>query len=226
MPHCRLMSFLPPFIYVIAISFLVSLIVFFKTGIPYAFLRFFTPFLLVTLIAEITAYYMMSMRKPNIFIYNFFSTFEICFYLLIISHIISNRRVRKITRVTIGVYALLAISNILFIQKIMTFHTITYSLGCLLVVIFCIYYFYELFRLPKSGKLVNNPAFWICSGLLFFYCCGFPLFAAINFWSAGISRPVLYSLGKIVIILNIFLYSLFIIAFLCARTPKYTLSSS
>ena len=132
---------------------------------------------------------------------------------------------KKIIRITILFYAITATTNIVFIQKMKTFHTVTYSLGCLLIVVFCIYYFLELFRLPKSVKLKNNPAFWICTGLLFFYCCGFPLYGLMNYW-IGISKLILQNFSNIVTILNIFLYTLFAIAFLCIKTRKYTLSPS
>ena len=86
---------------------------------------------------------------------------------------------KKVIRIIMILYALIAIINIIFIQKMKAFHTVTYAFGCLLIVAVCIYYFFELFKIPKSVKLKNNPAFWICSGLLFFYCCGFPLFGLI-----------------------------------------------
>ena len=118
-------------------------------------------------------------------------------------------------------YALTAVINIVFIQKMKAFHTVTYAFGCLLIVVVCIFYFLELFRNPKSVKLTSNPAFWICSGLLFFYCCGFPLYGLLNFIS-GISL-IINNFFAIIIILNIFLYSLFTIAFLCRlKIRKYT----
>ena len=132
----------------------------------------------------------------------------------------------KLARVTALFYLIVAVINISFIQKMKSFHSVTYALVCLLIVAFCIYYFYELFKRPKSVKLKNNPAFWICSGLLFFYCCGFPLFGLANYLS-NISPLIIKNFYSIVIILNIFLYSLFTIAFLCRiKTRKYTLSPS
>jgi hypothetical protein len=47
----------------------------------------------------------------------------------------------------------------------------------------------------------------------------------VNHWS-GISRLVLRNFTQIVTILNVFLYSLFTIAFICIRTRKYSLSQS
>lgn len=219
------MSFLPAYFYVIIVSFLVSISVFFKPATKYSYLKLFPPFLFLTLVAEYLGSYLWSIDQNNLALYNFFTVFEFCFYLWVLSMIINSLRMKNIIRIAVVFYALAAVINILFIQKMNTFHTVTYSLGCLLIVTFCIYYFLELFRLPKSVKLKNSPSFWICSGLLFFYCCGFPLYGLINIWS-GISRFIVESFDSIVTILNIFLYSLFTIAFLCVRTRKYTLSPS
>jgi len=206
------------------ISFLASLSVYFTSKNDYSYLKLFPPFLLATIIVETIGNYLGSKGKSNTDIYNFFTVFEFCFYLWVISLIIHNKKVKMVTRVTLVLYLLISVSNIIFIQKIDRFHTVTYAFGCLLIVAFCIYYFFELFKRPKSVKLKNNPAFWICSGLLFFYCCGFPLFGLANFLS-NISPLIIKNFYSIVIILNIFLYSLFTIAFLCRiKTRKYTLS--
>lgn len=216
------MAFLHTYVYFIALSFLVSLIVLNNKQHPY--LKFFSPFLLATLLTESIASYRNSIGENNISIYNFFSVFEFSFYLVMISMIIQNTRAKLIMRISSLVYAVISAGNIIFFQGMNAFHTITYSFGCLLIVAACIYYFFELFRLPKHVKLVNNPAFWICSGLLFFYCCGFPLYAFLNFWARF--KWMISNFKSIINILNIFLYSLFTIAFLCSRTRKFTLSSS
>jgi hypothetical protein len=220
------MSLLISYLCIVAISFLASLTVYFASKSPDAYLKLFPPFLLTTLLVEFLAFYLRSIEQSNLAVYNFFTAFEFCFYIWVISLIISNKEVKKIIRVTLLIYAFSAIMNILFIQKMKMFHTVTYSLGCLLIVSFCIYYFLELFRLPNSIKLKNSPGFWICSGLLFYYCCGFPLYGLINFVN-GLPTLIIKNFQTIVMIMNIFLYSLFTIAFLCRiKTRKYTLSSS
>ena len=220
------MAFLPIYIYFIIISFLASLLVYYGSKKDNSYLKLFPPFLLVTIIVESLGSYLSFIRKPNVGLYNFFTVFEFCFYLWVISLIISNKQIKKISRITIVLFMSIALVNIIFIQRMRAFHTVTYAFGCLLIVAFCICYFFELFKLPKSVKLKNNPAFWICSGLLFFYCCGFPLYGMFNFLS-GISKLIIRNFYSIIIILNIFLYSLFTIAFLCRiKTRKYTLSPS
>lgn len=216
------MTFWDPYTFVLTICFIASLTVYFKLNPSDAYLKFWPPFLMVTLLVELLGAYLNAAGKDNTLLYNFFTSFEFVYYLWIVSLIISSRSAKKIIRITSLVYFLIALYNILFIQK-NVFHTVSYAFGCLLIVMVCIYYFFELFRYPKSVKLSSSPSFWICSGLLFFYCCGFPLFGLLNYWS-GISKLVLRNFGEILTILNVFLYSLFTLAFLCIRTRRYTLS--
>ena len=216
------MSFLSLYFYFIVLCFFVSLSSYYDSRNKY--LRLFPPFLLVTSSAEFISSYVNYKGQHNVYIYNFFSVCEFSFYLVLMSFIIRNKRVKRISLIASGVYGIISFINIIFVQGINTFHTVTYSLGCLLIVAVCFYYFFELFRSPKSVRLSVDPAFWICSGLLFFYCCGFPLYAFLNFWARFIWMALNFQ--TIVSILNIFLYSLFTIAFLCNRIPKYTSSSS
>jgi hypothetical protein len=217
------MSFLPLYVYFIFISFLASLSVYSSSNISYPYLKLFPPFLLTTIIVESIGSYIGSIRISNLTLYNFFTVIEFCFYLYVIRMIISSTRVKKVFIIAIIAYGSIAIINIIFIQKLKAFHTMSYALGCLVIVAACVYYFFELFKLPKAVKLVNNPAFWICTGLLFFYCCGFPLYGMFNFLS-GISRLIIRNFYSIIVILNIFLYSLFTIGFLCRlRVRKYIL---
>lgn len=216
------MSFLPVYFYFIALSFIISLVVYSSPRHPY--LKLFPPFLFASLVTEFSGNYLKSIHEPNTFIYNFFSVIEFVFYMILISLIIKNKMTKKIIRLCSLLYVIVSVGNILFFQGIKHFHTVTYSLGCLIIVIICIYYFLEIFSSPRSVKLSADPAFWICSGLLFFYCCGFPLYAFLNFW-AGF-KWMRKSFTDIVSILNVFLYSLFVISFLCSRTRKYTSSSS
>ncbi len=218
------MAFLPIYVYFIALSLVVSIVVFNSFHRGDSYLKNFPPFLAATLIIETYGSYLSYHNENNVDLYNFFTVIEFCFYQLLISMMIKNKRMRKVIWFSCILYAVIAAINIIFFQGKYSFHTITYSLGCLIIVSYCVYYFFELFRFPKSVKLVQTPAFWICSSLLFYYCCSFPLFAFVNYW--GTIKWVVESFDSIVTILNIFLYSLFTIAFLCSRTRKYTLSSS
>ena len=212
--------------WILLICFLASLTVYFRRQSIYAYLYFFPPILLISLGVELMGDYIASQGKPNVFLYNFFSIFWVCYYLFTISLMIANKKVKRIIWVTIAIYFIVVLYQFIFIHKIQSlyFNTVPHSVGSLIIVIFCVYYFYELFSMPKYVNLKNNPAFWICSGLLFFCACGFPLWGFLNVW--GKFPLVVNNLATIITILNIFLYSLFTIGFLWRKAPKYTLLSS
>jgi hypothetical protein len=107
----------------------------------------------------------------------------------------------------------------IFSFEVKAFPSISYSLGCLLTVGFCIYYFYELFHLPVYGNLLREPAFWICTGLMFFYICSFPLFGLYKLLYA-VSSIIMDNIATILIVMNALLYTLFTTAFLCGIKMK------
>jgi hypothetical protein len=194
------------------LSFLTSLLIFKRPETPF-YLKLFPGFLLITISVEFLTLYLWNLSMENYQAYNYFTAFEFCFYLFIFSKIIRTPRVRRIITYTIIPYLTLALANILFFQK-NTFHSITYSLGCLLIVTCAIYYFFELFQSPSSIRLTKEPSFWISSGLLFYYCCSLPFIGLTGLLST-MPKIFLNNVYYILIGINVLLYSLFTIAFLC-----------
>ena len=194
------------------ICFLASLVLFFQASIP-KYLKTFPFFLLITLGVESANMLFIKTDISAALLYNTFTTFEIIFYLFIIRCCIYNLRIKRIILWIMAIYPVLVFINSAFFQ-VKTFHTSTYSFGCLLIVGACIYYFFELFQSTHSVNLTREPAFWICSGLLFFYTCTFPLMGLWNHLH-GLPGIILRNLFAVLQVLNVLLYSLFSIAFLC-----------
>ena len=209
--------------YFIALSMITAFAMFSRKGIP-LYLRLFPYFLLVTFVTEILGWQLANEDKNNAAIYNFFSVAAFIFYSYLIMQVIYSKKAKYIIRLVIIIYTVVSLFNILFIQKLDGFHTMTYSLGCFLIVVESIYYFLELFQYPRFINLMREPAFWIVSGLLFFYTCTLPVLGVVNYL---ISFPmvIMSSLQQLIIILNVLLYSLFTIACLCRiNFRRYTSS--
>lgn len=206
---------MPFYVIVIMISFIASLagLALIKANrMPVLFL--FSFFLLLSMFVEYTCSTMSSNNKSNLHLYNLFIPVEFSFYLLFFMFVFKSKKIKKIILIVILLYLAFAVSNILWIQGPDTYQSYSFILGCLLVVSYSIIYLYLLFRVPETGSLVKNCFFWIASGLMFYYTCTLPLYGLEN---SIIAKMPSYNRGLYLIgdFLNILLYTLFSIGFLC-----------
>jgi hypothetical protein len=200
---------------ILAAGFLVSLSIYLEKNAP-RYLQLFPPFLALTFCIEMIGYFMRIRKVGNAPMYNFFTTFEFIFYFSVLHAVIKQPMVRKAILMAIWGYPLIALLNICCFQGLNTLHTNTINLGAILIIVFCIVYFYELIKHTAHAKPLRASAFWICCGLLFFYTLTLPIMAAkgLNL----IQRPYYRLLMSTP---NYLLYTTFTIAFLCRiKYPK------
>lgn len=191
-----------------------------------SFLKWFTPFLLLTFIVEFSATRMASRGISNTWLYNYFTTLEFTFYFIFFYN---QLRVRLFKRFILGVaigYPVIALTNIIFFQGRSTFgfHTYTVMLGAILIVICCMIFFYELLRYPGTISLVRIPAFWIVTGLLFFYSFSFAAISLTNYLSKISYVNNLFS--QLLEKSNILLYILISIGLLCTLKSQKSIALS
>jgi hypothetical protein len=204
---------MPFYIIVIFISFFASVLGLLVKENRIPVLISFSIFLLLSAVVEYIGWNLSRKYIHTVALYNFFTLFEFIFYLFFFMLVFVSKKMKKIILIVIISYFVCALLNIFFVQK-NTFHSYTYVLGCILVVIFSIAYFYFLFRFPETGSLVKNPFFWIGIGLLFYYTCTFSIYGLQNFITNTMRyyNRILTLIGDL---LNIVLYTLFSIGFLC-----------
>ena len=205
------------------IAFLFSLVSFTRRPIP-LYLRLFSLFLLFTCLVEILIGYQAWEHINNLLLTSFSAVVYFCFYIYIVRSFVQSSKARRVFLYFLIILPPIFAVNVFLVQNSAVFQSMTYSLGCLFVVIGCIYYFWELFQNKNYIRLTREPAFWICSGLLFYYACSFPIYGLINFIANDV--PVIKVLAIILDTLNILLYLSFSIAFLCRLQLKKSMSSS
>lgn len=194
-------------------SLLFSLTLYFRRGVP-LYLKLFPPFLAMTLVIEVVGWTRKGKDIDASLMYFLFIAFEFVFYLYMLRYVIRTARVKKVILSLVFIYSVLALVSI-FIIEANTFPSISYSFGCLFIVGVCIYYFYELFHYPAATSLLREPAFWICTGLMFFYICSFPLFGLYKLLYSA-SSTIMLNISTILDVMNGFLYTFFSVAFLCS----------
>jgi hypothetical protein len=202
------------YFYIIVVCITAGLVRFRSLNPPV--LRWLVPFLIITLVVEITGFVLSIRLIRNHGLYNYFTSAEFIFYSLFYRKILKGKRIKKIIIYATAIYLILFILNILFVQGFQNFHTITYRIGSVMIVTWCYIYFRQLMKSEIYMSLFRNPLFWISSGLLFFY-------AGFFFWMSAdvllyINLPyngfLWYAISDT---LNIILYSCFLISFICLR---------
>ena len=204
---------MPLYLIIILISFISSLSTLLLKNDKLIF-RLFPLFLSMTFIIELAAQKMAENKQSNTFIYNLFTAFEFCFYFFFFHSILKEYLQKSKIYYIIILYAALALINIYLIQGRYIFHTYTYILGSMICIILSITYFYFLFKYSKVDNLIKDAVFWISTGLLFYYSCTLPINGIINFLT-DLAVPFYKGFTFIIEFMNIALYLLFTIGFLC-----------
>jgi hypothetical protein len=206
-------SVLTNFIHVFEIaSFLVSFIVFFHKATP-RYIKLFTPLLLVTCTVEVIG--SMNNRthiKAVACMFNYYMLLELPFFFFVLFCVIQHPLFKKLVA---GAGALFFIVRLIsIIPNPYRFHAYSYSMGAMLLVFFCVYYFYEFFKAEHVRNLKYEPAFWICLSVLIFFSCTLPIWTT---WALKLTEPEKVLYATILSVTNYVMYTLFIVAFWCQR---------
>ena len=183
-------------------------------------LRKFVLLLGLTLFMETIGWLTSVKHIRNLWIFNFFTCFEFLFYSYVFNRLLENGRWVRVIKWAMLIYLILFLLNIFFIEGFERFHTITYRIGSVMVVLCCCLYLRQLMHTPSFEPVSRNPFFWTTTGLLFFYTGFFFYMSAASillYTKLTIDRIVWEAISGT---LNIILYGSFIIAFLCQRIPK------
>jgi hypothetical protein len=215
------------FDYTVFAVFIVSLSVFFQKSTPF-YLKTFSIYFLAALINGMIMEWLSNHGKYNTGLENAYGIFESCFYFYVLHEIIVSSKVKRIILFVMLVFFLFAFMNIIFIQKKVGFNPINFTIGALITVTFCIYYFVELFQKAEPQHLYRLPSFWIGSGLLFTTVLSFPILALESFMemqtNSKASHIIFDHLDEINAVILISTFVLFSIGFLCRiRISKSTL---
>ena len=188
-------------------------------------LKLFSIFLGVTVVTESCAYYLPGMMhlKTNYPIYNIFMLVEYCIYVSYFKLIIKSKKRRSLINVSFYLIPVAWFLTTFLRFGLFQWNSYMIIIGDCLVICFCVFNFYELFTAKQLRDLKSNPEFWISVGIFIYSCCELPITGLLNFLGQNFATNILY-FYDILQVLNIFMYSIFIYAYLCpikTNTTKY-----
>lgn len=207
----------------LVICLIISLAIFI-TGKARPQIKVFLILMLVTTIVELGSYYNIFpavKEYRNHWLYNISTVFEFYFFSYFFYHILNESFNRKLIRIFVVGYPVILMISFLTIQKWYIFHTYTYILGLLYLVILCLLYFRELYTADEFKKLSTLPEFWIVIGLLIFTAGVLPYLILFNYLNTHYVMVSAYFKDYILAILNLVMYTMFSIGLLWSiRTQK------
>jgi hypothetical protein len=199
--------------------FLISIAVYLQKPAP-LYLKLFPVYFLGVFVIGLWVEWLADHGRYNTHILNVWGTIEFCFYFFVLREIIGNIKIKRIILYVSVFYAVFAFFNLIFIKHKVGLNNVNFTIGCLITVLACIYYFVELFQKTEMQSLSRSPAFWICSGFLFNTVLSFPIQTISSFleeWrNVNSANQFIYrNLETIVNITIILTFLLYAIGFLC-----------
>ncbi|QIL38200.1 hypothetical protein G7074_02260 [Pedobacter sp. HDW13] len=159
-----------------------------------------------------TAYWNFS--KSNLWLYNLYFLPEYIFYVYFFSKALENLWLRYWAKWIAIAYATFGIINILFLQTMAQLNTFNIIFGSSIVILCSCLYFIQEHNRAVPQRVSGTPLFWISLGSLLLHSVSLPYFIFINYLSRT-NIPLAMALFNILLILNISMYSIYLIAFLC-----------
>jgi hypothetical protein len=187
--------------------------------------KYFIPFMALTAAVEWTGYILFfRFGYENYWLYNAYLLVEICFLFSLL-----NSFTRVYTRSTRWFIAAWLIFIALYLWESSHSRFREYSgyanlYASVCIIIACFFFYYFLMKQPDYINIMRYGAFWVISGLFFFYLGS----VACNVFKSQLTQvyektglPIRYI---IMLVLNIFLYSCWSYAFLCRYQQKISSS--
>lgn len=107
---------------------------------------------------------------------------ETLLLLYFFSLIFQERKIKEIILISGLLFVAWGFINSFFIESILFFQTYSFAMGSLVLIGWCIYFFYGILYKDwyAEKNLLGVPMFWIVSMILFFYSCSFLYFSSMR----------------------------------------------
>ena len=190
------------------------------------FFKLFSVLLLLTIVVESFAIsWKLFLNKTsfwnygpsNLWIYNAFLIVRYALTIAFIYYLIKTIRGKTIILYSSILFISLAIINYIFVQTPYAVNSYSIIIFNIILVIATLIYFKQLLDDLEIVKLVTIPEMWICLGILLYYSGTLPFFILFN----SLINNYTALLNSFLIIndsLNIVMYALYLIGFLCLRS--------
>ena len=207
------------FFFVQITALMVCLILYKKLAHPY---KYFAPFLLLTTLYELGILLgWFKINHSNIWSFNIYTSFEFIFYSLVLHSLLKNKRHKSILFFALTITLVFTVLYNLLYTTFNSFNAYSFSLQAFIIITTCCrYFYYKIKNTQDETPITQQPAFWLNTGLLFYYLGGFLFFASYSYISHLGSSNYLILYRIVINVSNITLYFCLIKLFICFRQTR------
>jgi hypothetical protein len=179
---------------------------------------YFVLLILVEITVDLSKWYFKIDMKYFLALYNVFGIIEYGFIAFLYYHSFAIQR-RTWVMASFYIYAVFVLVNMVFLSDHFT-HNYTFIVRCLAFIWLTLEYFWQLSQSQDIIKLTKIPLFWTSIGI-FVFSMGSIFVQGLG--SDIADKELAFAIYLLNPILNIYLYIMFIISFLCTqRNPGYS----
>lgn len=147
-------------------------------------LLFLLIYLVVTLCVNVASKVMSINHIPNLPLIHIDTIFEIVLLLFYFSSILNGKIVKLWLKTVAILFPVCCGINFIFFQSIHNFNTYTRPLGALILISFCIVYWWEYSNKDPDNEWSHIADNWFVSGILFYFSGALLLFIFSNYLAA------------------------------------------
>jgi hypothetical protein len=111
-----------------------------------------------------------------------FTVLEYLIFSILLSRFIKLPIIKNYLRLSCIPFVVLGIISWHFMHSSTNALSFITAAESILLMPFCLYYFYELLNIPPFSKITEEPSFWITTGILFLFICITPYYFAFEYF--------------------------------------------
>lgn len=179
--------------------------------------RILVIYLALTMLVNVICRILAQQGINNIPVLHFYALLEMWLFSGFFYRVIKNNTLKRIIWAIPIVFIILCVINFVFFQSIYTFNTYTRPLGAIVIIFFCMAYWWQPASAEESEVWTAVADNWVVSAILFYFSSALFLFIFSNYLIQQVSKQANVLIWNIHAAIVMLMYLMLAVAFQKSR---------
>lgn len=170
-------------------------------------------------LTEVTERVLGAFDINNLPLLHFYTVVEFLFIMAFFRLALNKAAIKAINIIMVA-FPVLCLLDLVFIQSIFQYNTYPRPIAALIIIGFCLFYFFKRGEAENQSPWVTEPFNWIVTGLLVYFSSSLLHFAFLNIIYEKATREIYFLFGAIHATLVMVMYLLFAVGFSNAKNNR------